>query len=203
MTAGYPEYVAVVLATLASNEVPPDVLSESRFPMHAQVKLMRHHLPQGAPSSPALANLCAFRLDCRLAGFARAAGAVYSRYADDLLFSGGEDFRRGARKFYIAVLAVIIDEGFKANLRKTRFMQSGQCQHAAGLVFNEKPNVRQAEFDQLKAILHNCVESGWQSQNLTKHPEFRIHLEGRVGWIAASNPDRGEKLRALFDRVKW
>ncbi|MGF6725986.1 hypothetical protein P3T43_005371 [Paraburkholderia sp. GAS41] len=40
------------------------------------------HLPQGAPTSPALANLCAFRLDLRLAGLARALGATYTRYAD-------------------------------------------------------------------------------------------------------------------------
>lgn len=203
MTAGYPEYVAVALATLAANAVPPDVLVKSGLPMLAQVKLLGHHLPQGAPSSPALANLCAFRLDCRLAGLARASGAVYSRYADDLLFSGGDDFRRGARKFYIAVLVVIIDEGFKANLRKTRFMPSSQRQHAAGLVLNEKPNVRRTEFDQLKAILHNCVQSGWRSQNLNEHPEFRSHLEGRIGWIAASNSVHGEKLSASFDRVEW
>ncbi len=203
MTAGYPEYVAVVLATLASNAVPSEVLDESGLSIQAQAKLLRHHLPQGAPSSPALANLCAFRLDCRLSGLARAAGAVYTRYADDLLFSGGDDFRRGARKFYIAALAVIIDEGFKANLRKTRFMQASQRQHAAGLILNEKPNVKREEYDQLKAILHNCVREGWQSQNLNKHPEFRSHLEGRLGWVSASNSARGEKLRAVFEKIVW
>lgn len=203
MTAGYPEFVAVLIASLVSNAVPPDELLKSGLPMHAQVKLLQHHLPQGASTSPALANLCAFRLDCRLSGLARAAGAIYTRYADDLLFSGGDDFRRGARNFYVAVLSVIIDEGFKVKLRKTRFMPSGQRQYAAGLVLNEKPNVKREDYDQLKAILHNCCQSGWKSQNLSAHPEFQNHLEGRLGWITASNPGRGAKLRAAFEQIQW
>lgn len=203
MTAGYPEYVSIVLATLASNAVPPEVIAKSGLSIHSQARLMHQHLPQGAPASPALANLCAFRLDCRLAGLARASGADYTRYADDLLFSGGDDFRRGARQFYIAVLAVIIDEGFKTNLRKTRFMPSSQRQHAAGLVLNEKPSVRREEFDRLKAILHNCVAEGWQSQNRENHSDFRNHLLGRIGWVAVSDAERGERLRSSFAKIQW
>jgi len=48
----------------------------------------RPHLPQGVPTSPALANGCAYRVDCRLRALARSAGAEYTRYADDLAFSG-------------------------------------------------------------------------------------------------------------------
>jgi RNA-directed DNA polymerase len=57
------------------------------------------HLPQGAPTSPALANLLAWPLDCRLLDLAEAAGAHYTRYADDLAFSGDADFARGLGRF--------------------------------------------------------------------------------------------------------
>src|SRR6185295_12236855 len=78
------------------------------------------HLPQGAPTSPSLANLCAFRLDARLAGLARAAEANYTRYADDLLFSGAGDFARGAKRLIPLIGAIAMDEGFHVNWRKTR-----------------------------------------------------------------------------------
>ena len=46
------------------------------------------HLPQGAPTSPVLSNIIAHHLDNRLLGVARKMGYKYTRYADDLAFSG-------------------------------------------------------------------------------------------------------------------
>ncbi len=203
MTAGYPETVAIVLARLCTNIAPRSVCRGKGLSNSSIVRLGRRHLPQGSPVSPGLANLCAFRMDCRLAGLAKSAGAVYTRYADDLLFSGDEGFARQARRFHIAALAIVLSEGFATNVRKTRFMTSSQRQYAAGLVLNEKPQVSRRDFDRLKAILTNCLRSGWKSQNRSEHPEFRSHLEGRIGWVNQGNPQRGEKLLSIFEKIDW
>ncbi len=208
-TAGYPEDVAQALAALCTNLVPDDVWE--RFPQYGDARdrwrhedlYRRPHLPQGAPTSPALANLCSFRLDCRLAGLARAVGGQYTRYADDLLFSGPDALARAIPRFQATVAVIVSEEGFAVNGRKTRVMHQGVRQTAAGLVFNQHANIARDEYDRLKATLHNCVRQGPASQNRDARPDFRAYLEGRVGFVESVNPARGERLRFLFERIAW
>jgi hypothetical protein len=203
LTGGYPEPVARALTRLTTHAVPTAVVGEKALEWVARRRLATPHLPQGAPTSPALANLCAFRLDCRLAGLAKAAGANYTRYADDLLFSGGEDFARQVKRFVVTAGAVILEEGFRPNHRKTRVMRQGQRQHAAGIVLNERPNLERREFDRLKAILTNCVRQGAESQNREGHADFAAHLLGKVSWVAFIHPEKGRKLREIYERIDW
>lgn len=213
MTAGYPETVARLLTGICTNHVPESVLQDATLlntalrlrPSIADgASLLRcRHLPQGAPTSPALANLCAYRLDCRLHGLARSADATYTRYADDLLFSGGTQLARSAKRFHIMVCAIALDESFEIHTRKTRVMRRGVRQHAVGLVLNEKPNIRRADLDRLKATLHNCQRHGPASQNLAQHANFRAHLCGMVAHVEMVNPNRGARLREILDRIAW
>lgn len=208
-TAGYPEEVSQYLAALCTNEAPEDVWQS--FPQYGSIAdRWRHerlyglpHLPQGAATSPAIANLCCYRLDCRLAGLAHSFGGRYTRYADDLLFSGGRVLAGAIRKFQRIVYAIARDEGFEINARKTRIMRQGVRQCAAGLTVNRHANVPRDEFDRLKAILHNCVRRGPSGENRPGLPDFRSHLEGRVAFVESVNPARGQKLRSLFERIRW
>lgn len=208
---GYPESVANLLGGICTNATPHEVwrTQTSAFEVNpiqlreAQALYSRVHLPQGAPTSPALANLCAHRMDCRLAGLAKSVDAHYTRYADDLAFSGGEGFERCVERFSIHVAAIAAEEGFVVHHRKTRIMRQGVRQHLAGLVANRRVNVRRTDFDRLKAMLTNCIRLGPTSQNRDRHPHFRAHLEGRVGFVEMINPDKGERLRRLFDQIQW
>jgi hypothetical protein len=208
-TSGYPDEVASLLAGLCTNVVPSAVWSaEGALCQGPQAQRLRRlvaqpHLPQGAPTSPALANLCAFGLDCRLAGLARAVAATYTRYADDLLFSGGPDFASKVERFQAHIGAIVIEEGFTVAFRKTRRMRRGTRQHAAGLILNRKMNIARDEFDTLKATLFNCTRCDPREQNRAGHPDFRAHLAGRIAYVSSIHPERGHRLKTLFDRIVW
>ena len=163
----------------------------------------RPHLPQGAPTSPALANLCTYRADCRLTGLAQSVGATYTRYADDIAFSGDGRFERGIERFSTHVAAILMEEGFRVHFRKIRVMRQGVRQHLAGLVINDHPNVMRADFDRLKATLTNCVRFGPESQNRDALPYFRAHLEGRLAFMASINPAKAVRLRKVFFMIEF
>lgn len=163
-------------------------------------RLATPHLPQGAPTSPALASLAAYSLDVRLAGLARSRDLTYSRYADDLTFSGRHAAAAGLRR---VVPAIVADEGFSLNPVKTRRRTASQRQVVTGVVVNQRLNVARREYDQLKAILHDVERHGAAVANRAGHPELRAHLLGRIAWVQSLNPARGNRLRRRFDSVAW
>lgn len=209
--AGYPEEVSRTLMGLCTNRVPLSVLREAPRPtnarevealFHLRRRLSESHLPQGAPTSPALANLCAFHLDVRLEELGNALGATYSRYADDLTFSGDGKLAGAAERLERWVGEIAREEGFSLNPHKTRVMRASSRQAVTGVVVNQGVNVARDEFDALKATLHNCVRHGPASQARGLE-HFREHLQGKVAWVEHLNPRRGETLRRLFEAIDW
>ena len=201
-TAGYPPEVAACLAGLCTNVTPPSVWPDETDDATRR-RFRSPHLPQGAPTSPALANLCAYRLDRRLSGLAQKAGAAYTRYADDLAFSGDEDFERRVKRFEKAAAVIALEEGFEVNFRKTRLMPRSSRQCLAGVVVNERPNGRRRDYELLEAILFNCVRHGPAGQNRDGVPDFRAHLAGRVAHLTRLNPAWGRRLKELLGRIEW
>jgi hypothetical protein len=55
----------------------------------------------------------------------------------------------------------------------------------------------------LKNRLTNCVRHGAESQNREDHPAFRLHLDGRVGFVEMVNAAKGARLRKIFERIQW
>ena len=150
-------------------------------------RLATPHLPQGAPTSPALANLAAFALDRRLTGLAAAVGARYTRYADDLVLSSD----RYLRTPQAMIAEIAADEGFRVNAAKTRVMGRGTRQTVTGVVVNAHPNVPRAEYDRLKAILHRAPLDGPAGLDPS-------HLLGRIAWVESLNPvARSETARSF------
>ena len=208
-TFGYPERVARLLTGFCTTSIPYDVWQSRPNPAtdgsdHAVgQQFASRHLPQGAPTSPALANLAAYPLDRRLFKLAASMDADYTRYADDLTFSGGDELARGVMRLVALVAVIVQEEEFKLNARKTRVMPRSIRQRVTGVVVNVKPNVARAEYDILKATLTNCIRHGTTTQNRESRPDFRAHLSGRIAHVAAINAVRGRKLWLRFDQITW
>jgi len=210
---GYPVTIARYLTGLTTHRSPHHVLRalpagefdsvDERFKQQRRAhQLSQRHLPQGAPTSPALANLCAYRLDLRLAGAARKCGLRYTRYVDDLSFSGAAEPAQG-RRLLKMMDAIVREEGFDPNWRKAGVHTGANRQQVTGVIVNQHPSLPRDAYDRLKATLSNCVRHGPASQNHTGHPDFQTHLRGRIAWVNTLNPARGEKLMRIYAQIVW
>lgn len=202
---GYPYNVATSLAALCTN-TPSRHLLGTKFELlswQAKKITLSNHLPQGAPTSPAISNLCAQNLDIRLEGLASKLNATYSRYADDLAFSGGKDLKKNFSYIRKRVEYIGNEEGFLINHAKTCIKTQSQNQSLTGVTVNRHTNISRKDFDTLKATLYNCVRTSPTEQNHNQVENFKEHLRGKISHINAINPQKGRKLREIFEKIDW
>jgi len=158
-------------------------------------------LPQGACTSPALSNQVCQRLDRRLAGLAAKLNLRYSRYADDLTFSGGADMQPRIGWLMARIRHLVQEEGFRIRHEKSRVQRRSMAQMVTGLVVNDRPGVPRDEVRRLRAILHRAAHEGLEAQNRDGHPNFRAWVEGMIGFIGMARPELAarftEQLRNL------
>lgn len=163
-------------------------------------------LPQGAPTSPALANLLCRRLDSRLSGLAKRAGAAYTRYADDMTFSfkvppagkavdpsGDKKSGPSLGRFLWWVEQVCLQEGFIENTTKRRVLRASGQQRVTGIVVNSGLSVPREARRGFRALLHNCKVSGVDSQARGRK-DFRAYLLGYASYIKMVHPALGKRL---------
>src|SRR5205823_4082821 len=108
-----------------------------------------------------------------------------------------------AKSFSHLAAGIALDEGFRVNFHKLKFMGTAQRQRLAGIVVNAHANSPRRDFELLEATLYNCARRGPTAENRAAHPRFRDHLLGRIAWVASLNPRRGERLKSLFDAIRW
>jgi retron-type reverse transcriptase len=209
---GYGHSVAHALTGLCTNTTPTIIWNAAERPTEPWLiqphfwlgrQLATPHVPQGAPTSPALANLAAFGIDRRLTGLSAAFSMRYTRYADDLTFSGPRMTGRANRTLIQLAARIIDEEGFRLHHGKSSLRSGAQRQLVTGVVVNETPNVPRVDYDRLKARLHRLKIDGPNADNPGRPVDLQAHLRGRVDWVASLNPRRGEKLRRLLDAINW
>jgi hypothetical protein len=182
---GYP--VASVLAALTT-EAPRQPVAVGETIYFAPVG--PRACPQGAPTSPHLSNALLLKMDRRLAGLARRMGFSYTRYADDLTFSGDDIAQAHALR--ILVTRIVEDEGFRINPDKTRLVRDGSRQSVTGVVVNDVLGLSRQTRRRLRAAIHRCAQA--QAAGTPADPAQLARLEGELAYLAMLNPQQAQRL---------
>lgn len=173
---GYSFPVATALALLMTESVRQPVEVEGQL---YHVPVGPRHCVQGAPTSPGLCNALVLRLDRRLAGLARKFGFDYTRYADDLTFSGPD--RKSGWGLYQRALSLIEEEGFSVHPAKTVLMGMGRRQAVTGVVVNQVAGLSRQTRRRWRAALHQRKES-------------EARLRGQLAFLWMLNPSQAAAL---------
>ena len=140
--------------------VARDIASICTYPM-----VNDHHVvnvvPQGAPTSPVISNICAMTLDNRLSGLARRFHLTYTRYADDITFSSNHNVYQKDGAFMEELNRIIAECHFTINPKKTRLQKRGSRQEVTGLTVGQKTNVSRKYIKKLRVLIHRikCQEA--------------------------------------------
>lgn len=219
---GYRPLVAFYLSRLCTRVLNPEYDSRSPSVMWAGKKKRwqpgtkrrsyygNHvvgHLPQGAPTSPMLANLVCSGLDLDLQKLADSESLVYTRYADDMTFSG--IFTAGVQvsQFIRSVSAIVGKFGFSINQQKTNLSRTGGRKIVTGLSVEEDVlRLPRAYKDAIRQELYYIEKHGLPGHlkrvGHANHLTYLLRLKGRIQYWAsiepvAANPSF-EKFRHLF-----
>lgn len=153
-------------------------------------------LPQGAPTSPMISNLIAWNMDMKLSNFCNKNGLKYSRYADDITISGG----RHLPKYKTLIFRKIENEGFSINMDKVRLHDRGSSQRVTGLVVNDKITLGREKKKRFRAIVHNIVKNGFETENRENDPFFKEKIFGHLAFAKMVEP---EFANSLLDKLKF
>lgn len=203
------------------------------FPMEVASALTglccyRGSLPQGAPTSPVLSNMICMRMDKQLSSFAHARGVYYTRYADDITFSGKS--KRAVNRLIdvdspdllcAEIREIIRKNGFEVNEAKSHAARKTERQVVTGIVVNKKCNYPRDEYRSLRVVFHNWKSRGAEyairqyvahepgykerlcadGEEVPSEEAFKRHLRGRLEYysmIDSANDARSTSLERLW-----
>lgn len=171
--------------------VARDISTICTYPLYEGWRI-HNVLPQGAPTSPILSNICAKVLDTRLSGLARRFHLTYTRYADDITFSSNHNVYQPNGEFFKELYRIIEDCHFKVNSNKTRLQKRGARQEVTGLIVAEMPNVNRKYLKNLRAMIHKI--------HFTDHPTVNdINVaRGKLNFMRMVKGDSDSTYRKLL-----
>lgn len=204
---GYAKNLCVDIAKLTTVKLPVSyflTFSEKELKSYNEiVPKGASVLPQGAPTSPALSNLILRRLDRRLSNLADKLNVSYSRYADDLTFSGEVN---GLPKIKL-IRHIVKDEGFCINWNKVGVYHKGRRQMVTGLTVSNNTHVHRNFKKDVKKHIYACLNFGVENHlkflKIEDKHFYKEWLLGKIYFIRAIEPKQANDMLADFNKILW
>jgi RNA-directed DNA polymerase len=189
---GYSEQMAGILALLCTE---PDVEAMEVDRKKYFVAKTERFLPQGSPASPAITNLICYKLDRRFEGLARKFDFTYTRYADDLTFSGSGEAAKLVGQLLWSVKQIVESEGFVLHPEKLKVMYEGTRQEVTGLTVNNQLGVDRKTRKKFRALLHQIGKDGVKGKTWGTAENLADAVLGYASFVQMVKPEQGKTLK--------
>ena len=147
-------------------------------------------LPQGAVTSPYIANLVCRNLDKRISKYCNKRQIKYSRYADDLFFSSNDKIKLKA--IYNMIRKIIEDEGFQLNTKKTKLMTPKGRKNVTGVTVNNGTKAPKEMKKRVRAMIHKAIVTGdYTNAN---------QIKGYIAYISSIEEDYLDKIKKYINK---
>lgn len=198
LSFGYSHQLATIFALLTSE---PKILDITLLGEDYYAQRGSRFLPQGAPTSPAITNILCRKLDARLDGLAQKLGFTYSRYVDDITFSGGHAQFGKITSILKYSKRIVKEENFKLHPDKLRVMKRNNRQEVTGVVVNEKPNVPKKTLKKFRALLFQIEKDGIEGKFWNKKGNVLAQIDGFANFIYQIDPEKGRIYKARVGAI--
>ncbi|MEP5339360.1 MAG: reverse transcriptase family protein [Algibacter sp.] len=188
MSLGYSNQVATILSLLCSE---PKILDVSLLGEDYYAQRGERFLPQGAPCSPAITNILCRKLDYRLSGLAKKYGFEYTRYVDDITFSGNNSNFSKITPLLKYSRYVVNSENFVLHPEKLRVMKRNARQEVTGVVVNEKANISKQSLKRFRSLLFQIEKDGIEGKFWTKGGNVLAQIDGYANFIFQIDKEKG------------
>ena len=181
------KYVFNVFRSVGYNDLASNLLTN--------LCVYEDSLPQGSPCSPKLANLVSWRLDVRIQGYVGRRGITYTRYADDLTFSGLNPGTVSKIKYRIE--EIVNDEGYEMNSKKTHLFGISRAKVVTGLILSDGSyGIGTRKYKTLRAKLHYLTKPGEQ-----KNFKLLKFTKGYMAFLKSVDTKRFLKAKAYINKL--
>jgi len=203
---GYSKNLSVEFAKICTTSISDDKFENlSDFEKEYFLEIYKQKEPvliQGASTSPCLSNLICRRLDYRFSALANKRGVNYTRYADDLTFSGDIDKLPSIN----LIKKIINDEDFNINWSKCGKYKKGQKQMVTGLLIDGNIRIPKKFKKEIYRHLFFCNKYGALSHfnRIASDKGYRKEwLLGKILYVNSIEPEEAKKMFELFKQINW